>query len=136
MRNLRSLRKRIRKLELCQEFLERTPEFDAYEEIKVLALLHLSGEEVDHLLALHSVKQGCELNPMGEISADQKAAIASFDDAIQKECRRFGITVEQHNERRGLARPLVLSLKRQQTQRNRSRPGFRNWPKRRMTRLF
>jgi hypothetical protein len=134
MKTLSSLRKRIRKLELCQDFLDRTPEFDAYEEIKVLALFHLSVEEIDHLLALHSLKR--QLNPMGEVSADQKAAITSLHNAVQQECQRFGITVEQYNERRGLTRPLVLALKQQQMERNRSRPAFKNRHKRKMGRLF
>jgi hypothetical protein len=136
MRNLSSLRKRLRRLELCQEFIDRAPEFDAFEEIKLLAIRHLSMEEIDLLLALHSVKQGRELNPMGEVSAPQKAAIGSLNDAVQKECERFGITVEQYNERRGLAKPLVMSLKQQQMERNRFRSAFRKRSKAKIVTLL
>jgi len=136
MTNRSSLIERIRKLELCQEFIDRSPEFDAFEEITLLALRHLSAEEMDLLLALHSVKQTRELNPTGEPSAAQKAAIASFNTAVQKECQRFGITVEQYNERRGLAKPLVMSLKQRQMERNRFRSRFQKRPKTKIVSLF
>jgi hypothetical protein len=136
MTGLSSLRKKIRKLELCQESIDRSPEFNAFEEITLLALRHPSAEEMDLLLALHSGKQTSELNPTGEPSPAQKAAIGSFNNAVQKECERLGITVEQYNERRGLAKPLVMSLKRQQMARNRSRSRFRKRPNTEIVNLF
>jgi hypothetical protein len=68
MRNLSGLKKKIDKLEVCQEFLDRAPEFDAFEEIKVLALLCFSTEEIDLLLSLHPAKQSRELNSMEGVS--------------------------------------------------------------------
>jgi hypothetical protein len=136
MRNLSALEKKITKLELCREFLDRAPEFDAFEEIKVLALLRLSSEEIDLLLALHSAKQGRELHPMGEVSAAQKAALSALNQAVQKECERFGITIEQYHERRGLAKPLVRSLQHQQMERNRLRSAFRTRPRTKMMKSF
>src|ERR1039458_609962 len=119
MRNLSNIRRKVEKLERARGLFDHAPDFDPYSAIRARAYARLSVEELDLLIALQ--REGRELNPSVEVSAAQEAALGSLNDAVQKECQRSGIAVAQFNEQRGLAKPLVMSTKQRQIERNRSR---------------
>jgi hypothetical protein len=131
-----SIRRRIEKLERCRELFDPAPGFDAYEKIGSLALSHLSDEELKILIRVkEGLNQGRKLDRMGLTDEELRAlmvADSSLRDARQKEFERFGITVAQCEERRGLARPAVEHLKQLYIENRRSEISFRNLQKGRM----
>jgi hypothetical protein len=131
MKNLSSIRRRIEKLERRQELFEAAPGFDAYGEISQQALGHLSDEELKILTRVKDcLNQGRESNLSTEEAAVLEAAARSLDAALQQECERFGITVAQYSEQRGLAKPAVEHLKQLYIEKCRSEISFRNLSKR------
>jgi hypothetical protein len=129
MGNSNSIRKRVEKLERCRELLDPAPGFDAYEEIGVRALRHLSDEDLEILTHVkRGLDQGLRLDQMDLTDAEWRAfevAASSLEDARQKECENFGITVEQCKERRGLLRPAVEHLLQLYIEKRRSDISFR-----------
>ena len=121
MRNLSNIRRKVEKLERARGVFDHAPDIDPYSAIRARALARLSDEELEILLALLRQREGRELNPSVEVSAAQEAALGALNDAVQKECQRSGIAVAQFNEQHGLAKPLVMSTKQRQIERNRSR---------------
>lgn len=138
MGNLSSIRRKLEKLERRQELLDRAPGFDPYEQIQSQALGYLSDEELKILVRMRNgLYQGRSLDQLStEELAAFVAAGSSWEAALQKECERFGITVAQFAERRGLAKPLVMQLKQMYIEKHRSEISFRNRSKRKIAKLF
>lgn len=92
-----------------------------------------SHEELKIVIrVLDGSDQGHTLDQMDLTDEELKAYIVAAEsliDAGQKECERFGITVEQCKEQRGLARPAVEHLKKLYIERRRSEISFQNLSK-------
>jgi hypothetical protein len=122
MRSLSSIRRKLETLEHCQASFDPAHKLDAYRQVRILALSHLSREELDLLLREASgLNGGRQLGRSKEEVAALKAAHCSVNDAIRQECERFGITVAQLNERRRPAKPPGLRLKQRYRGRTKSR---------------
>ena len=137
MRNLSGLKRKVKRLERCERFLDRAPDFDAYHAITMLALVRSSQEDFRSRERFFIAN---ERDPTREISADEKAVMDSVNSRygimLQEECQRCEITVEQWSARLGLTKPMVLRLKRQYIERHWYKPNYEDRPKKKIPRCF
>lgn len=140
MESLSSIRRKLAKLERCRESFDPAPGFDPYGEIQSQASQILSDEELKLVIrTLSGLKQGRKLDQLNlsmEELAALKAADCSFIAGLQKECERFGITVAQLGERRGLTRPSVIQLKQQYIKKHGAQILSRSRLRRKIAKLF